>query len=149
MIDVKQLLAASFTEPNATKREIIPAKDYLAVIKAVDLEVFPGVKDPTKSYLKLNLQYSIDDPALRAALAREEVVKFDNFLIDMTDAGTIDFGKGKNVKLGRLREACSQNTPGQPWGFPMLKGQVVRIKIGTEVYKGDVVDTVDAVTKVQ
>lgn len=147
MIDVKQLLSASFTEPNATKREVIPPKDYLAVIKAVDLEVFPGKKDPSKSYLKLNVQYSIDDPALRAALNRDEVVKFDNFLLDMTDSGTIDFGRGKNVRLGRLREACSQNVPGQPWGFNMLKGQVVRIKVGQDVYNGEPVDTVEAVTK--
>jgi hypothetical protein len=147
MIDVKQMLAASFTEPNATKRELIPPKDYLALIKDVDLEVFPGKKDPTKSFLKLNLQYSIDDPALRTALGRDEVVKFDNFLLDMTDAGTLDFGRGKNVRLGRLREACGQNVPGNPWSFPMLKGQVVRIKIGQELYNGEPIDTVDAVTK--
>lgn len=148
-IDVQQFLNATFTQPNSTKRDPVPPKDYIAVIDEADLETFPGKKDPTKNYLKLNLVYSVDDPALKAALGRDKVLVYDDFLLDLTEGGGLDFGRGKNVKLGRLREACGQNKEGQPWGFNMLKGQVVRIKVGQEIYKGDPQATIDAVTAVQ
>ena len=38
-------------------------------------------------------------------------------------------GKGKNVALGRLREALGQNTPGKPWSFGMLVGQVAKVAV--------------------
>ena len=149
VIDIQQFLAATFTQPMSTKREPVPPKDYVALIDEIELETFPGKKDTSKTYLKLSLIYSVDDPELKKQLNRDKVLVYDDFLLDLTEGGGLDFGKGKNVKLGRLREACGQNKEGQPWGFQMLKGQVVRIKVGQEMYKGDPQSTVEAVTAVQ
>jgi hypothetical protein len=38
-------------------------------------------------------------------------------------------GKGKNVSLGRLREATGLNEKGRPFGFRMLVGQMARVRV--------------------
>ena len=37
-----------------------------------------------------------------------------------------DGGKGKNIRLGKLREACDLNRPGQPFSFPLGAGMVIQ-----------------------
>ncbi|MGH2638967.1 MAG: hypothetical protein ACRDF4_06765, partial [Rhabdochlamydiaceae bacterium] len=44
--------------------------------------------------------------------------------LELTSSGAIDFGKGKNVGLGRLREALGQNKIGKPWSFNMIRGSL-------------------------
>ena len=58
-------------------------------------------------------------------------------LFDLNEAGNgLDMGKGKNVALGRLREATDLNVPGQPFAMAMFPGRLAKIKVtqrpGTE-----------------
>ena len=41
----------------------------------------------------------------------------------------LDMGKGKNVALGRLREATDLNVPGQPFAMAMFPGRLAKIKV--------------------
>jgi hypothetical protein len=148
MIDIQQFMNATYNEANSTKREANPVGEYPMKIDEVELETFPGVKDPTKTYLKLKLRLEILDPGVKAQLGRDKVVQFDDWLLDLTDGGGLDFGKGKNVRLGKVRDAVGQNVAGVPWAFPMLKGQVLKGKIEHEMYQGDPQSKVVAYTKV-
>lgn len=57
--------------------------------------------------------------------------------LDTTESGGLDFGKGKNVGLGRLREALGQNAPGKPWAPGMLVGGVAKVKVSHSIDKRD------------
>jgi hypothetical protein len=138
MIDVKQFLNTQFKgAASATTRRPVPIGEYKAVIDDVELEAFPGKKDPTKTYLRCTLKYSILDEAVKKQLEREKVVAVDGFLVDLTDSGDIDFGQDRNIKLGRVREATGCNKPGDEWSFPGFKGKIVKVKIGHEMYEGE------------
>jgi hypothetical protein len=138
MIDVKQFLNTNFKgASNSTRRQPIPVGEYKATIEDVELEAFPGKKDPTKSYLRATFTYRILDEALAKAMEREKVVAVDGFLVDLTEGGDIDFGKDRNIKLGRVREATGCNNPGDEWSFPGFKSKIVKVKIGHEMYEGE------------
>ena len=52
-----------------------------------------------------------------------------DLILDMDD-GKLQTGEGRNIKLGQLRDALDQNTPG--WTFAALSGAgPVRVKVGT------------------
>jgi hypothetical protein len=136
-LDVNQYMNATHQGENATKMTPIPVGEYKSVITDVVLESLPGKKDVTKTYLKCNVTHQLDDAGLREQLKREKVTMTQDFLIDLTASGDIDFGADRNIKLGRLREACGLNDPQTPWSFPMFKGRVVKVKVGHEMYEGE------------
>ena len=147
MIDAKQFMNAQYSEPNSTKRTPIPPGEYKAIVDKVELETFPGKKDTSKVYLKCNATLNLDEPTLRTQLEREKVVIVHGFLVDLNDAGAIDFSKERNVTLGKFREAIGMNTPGTPWSFPMFEGKVLRVKVAHEMYEGEPQARVVAVAK--
>jgi hypothetical protein len=51
-------------------------------------------------------------------------------MMDLTDAGGFDTTKGRNIGMGRLREAVGLNTPGQAFQFGMLEGRTVKVSTG-------------------
>ena len=50
-------------------------------------------------------------------------------MLDLTPSGSLDTSKGKNIGLGRLREAVGQNKPGQAFSFQNLPGLMAKITI--------------------
>jgi hypothetical protein len=83
---------------------------------------FQGKKDPSKDYTMFAPPFVIQDPGVQAELGRDKVVVYHKgIFIDIGPDGGLDTAKGKNVDLGRLRDAVGQNKPG-PWNFNMLKG---------------------------
>lgn len=147
--DPKLLLDAQTTEANSTVRIPVPAQEHLSVITAVDIR--SGNKDG-KDWSFLDVTYEIDDPAVKAALGRDKVSLTQGIGLDFT-AGSLDYSKGKNVNLGRLREACGLNVPGQPFSFRMFVGKPVKILVthkpsdrpGSQ--PGDVFENVSAFVK--
>lgn len=108
----------------------IPAGEYNAQI--TDYKFRPGEsKKDKRAFLMLDITYSLidDTGALRQLLGREPRLTKGIFLDQNPNGGGLDMSKGKNVQLGRIREACGQNVPGQPWALSMLKGQVLRLNI--------------------
>jgi hypothetical protein len=137
MLDVQQYMNSTHQGENATKLTPIPVGDYKSVIQDVELESLQGKKDTSKVYLKCVVVHLLDDAALRTALGREKVTIRQDFLVDLTESGAIDFSKDKNIRLGRLRAACGLNDPQTPWSFPMFKGRVIKVKVGQEMYEGE------------
>lgn len=138
-IDVKSFLNTKFSGgANATVRRPVPIGEWKAVIDDVELEAFPGKKDPTKTYLRATFTYRIlDEQCLAQLPGREKVVAVDGWLVDLTDGGDIDFSPDRNVNLGRVREATGCNKPGDEWSFPGFKNQIVKVKITHEMYDGE------------
>lgn len=123
---------------NSTFVPQCPPGDYSGVIDSLKAEQFPGVKDPSKTYTKVKFGIAVQDPGVQALLKRDKIVVFHDFLLEMTEDGSgIDMGEGKNVGLGRIREATGLNTPGQEWNFGMFVGRPLKVHIEHEVYNGE------------
>lgn len=110
-----------------TKVVPIPEGEYEATIEDVVVRQFESKKIDEKTgaprvITTLDITYLLLDNRVAQELGRETVKVRGNIFLDLNEFGKIDTSKGKNISLGRLREAVRQNTPGQPWAFGMLKG---------------------------
>lgn len=135
--DPNLFLDQTTTDSNSTVSVPVPAGEHEAVIDG-DPEVrsWQGKKDPSKSGLALDITWAIQDPAVLAELERDKATVRQSIMLDLNASGGLDTGKGKNVALGRLREAVGLNTPGKPFSFRMLAGQIAKVKVEHRV-EGD------------
>lgn len=133
--NISSMLNSQVTESNSTELLQIDEGEYIAVIDPVSEENFrsfdikKGERAGQKG-LSLNLTWNINDEsgAIIAKIGRTPKVR-QNLFLDLTTQGGLDFGKGRNVSLGQLREALGQNMTGRPWSFGMLGGGVAKIKV--------------------
>ena len=134
-------LTQESTESNDTSFAPIPEGDYTAVIK----EIKPRTTSTGKAVM--DVVWAIDDQDVREATGLSEPTVRQSIFLDLTDAGGLDFGKGKNVQLGKLREALGQNTPGQAWSPAMLSGNVARVNIKHRIVDQNIYADVKGVAK--
>lgn len=125
--DPQSFLDQSTTDANSTVREPIPEGEYTAIVDKVDVRSFQGTKDPSKTYVSLDVTWAIDDEAVRQKTGLPKPTCRQSLMLDLTEGGGLDMGKGKNVGLGRLREAVGLNAPGRPFSFRQLEGQVAKV----------------------
>lgn len=133
----EELLNAETSAEMSTQVMPIPARDHRAVISEVN---FRSVDTKNGPSTVMDVDWEIDNPGLAEELGRKSLRSRQTLWLDLTPSGDFDTGKGKNVGLGRLREAVGQNGP-QPWKPSMLVGQAATVKIvhkpsddGTRVY---------------
>lgn len=142
-------------EANSTELLNVPDGDYTAISGPVTAESFRsfdikrGERAGTKGYA-LDLEWTINDESgsLKSYLGRTPKVR-QSLSLDIRGDGSLEFGKGRNVELGRLREALGQNGNGAPWAMSMLGGQVAKIgvKSNLDAASGRTYVNVNKVTK--
>lgn len=148
MFSPEQLMQLEVNEANSTKSEPVPIGEYLAIIKEVKPRQWTKKDDPSVSGMALDIVWDIDDANVKAVLDRDTVTAKQGLMLDLTAAGGIDTGKGKNVGLGRLREAVGLNEPGRSFSFSQLVGRPAKIKIKHRLDGENIYSEVDAVAKV-
>lgn len=152
MFDPDQFLSTTTTEANSTTLTPVPEGEYIAVIGKPKVRQFNGTKDPGALYTSLDLPCEIDlagmYPNIAEQLGRDKATVRWNTLLDLSDAGGLDMGKGKNVGLGRAREAAGLNTPGQPFSFAMFEGQPVKVLVKHRIDGDRIFDEAKALAKV-
>lgn len=131
-------LNQTYDESNSTASVPIPEGDFLAIADKVDLNTWQK-RDGSASGLKLDIVWDIQDQEVLTALDRPKALCRQSIMLDLTDTGQLDFGKGKNVQLGRLRAALELNEPGKPFGFPMVTGRMGKVQVkhridGDQIY---------------
>lgn len=129
MFDPNTFADMTFEGANSTVSTPVPVGEYVAVIEKIELREWKKKDDPTKGGLTLDVFWDVDDAAVKQLLERDKVTVKQGIMLDLTDEGGLDMGKGKNIGLGRLREAVGLNTPGQPFGFKMLPGRPAKIAV--------------------
>ena len=87
------------------------------------------VKTTPKGQVICELTWAIDEFEVQQQTGRDKNSVRQGLWLDITDHGTLDMGKGKNVALGRLREATDLNVPGQPFAMAMFPGRLAKIKV--------------------
>lgn len=106
---------------------------YQAHISKVEARTWVSKADPSKSGIALDVIWEIDDESVKTFCNRDKVSVRQGIMLDLTDSGSLDIGKGKNIALGRLREALGLNRPGEPFSFSMLEGQYAGIHIAHRI----------------
>lgn len=134
--DPNEFLNTTVTEAFDTKATPVPVGEYNAAIDKVESRAWVKKDDPSKSGITLEVFWSLDDAGVKEALGRDKVTVKQGIMLDLTDEGKVDVAKGRNIGLGRLREALDLNVPGQPFAFSMLPGRVAKVSVSHRL--GDV-----------
>lgn len=124
---------SSISEANDTQYVLVPEGEFQATIDRIDAKIV-GQEIPRPI---LSISWKITDPVVQEATGRAENFVRQTLWLDVNEAGGLDFGKGKNVQLGKLREALGQNRPGQAWSPSMPVGNVARVKVKHSIDKRD------------
>ncbi len=138
IFDPDAFLDATLPGGNSTKRELLPMGVYKAYVSKIEIKNGTVQKEgPSygKPWVALNIQWAIEDQPVNAAMEQSKIFIYDSCFLDLDDDGRPAMGKGKNVQLGRLREALGVNTG--PIQFRALEGRPATINVIHEPYKED------------
>jgi hypothetical protein len=135
-------------EANATKRTPNPVGETVAQItkmEVVEGKAGPNAKTPGAPWARLDLTMESTDPEYLALFPepRDKAIIFHGIMLDMKD-GSIATGPDKNVRLGKLREACGVN--GKP--LSALQGCFCRVQVGHKPHPNDASDVLAEVTAI-
>ena len=147
MFSPEQFLDMQVTDSNDTKSIPVPVGEYTAVAEEIKCRQWQSKQDPSKSGLTLDITWSVDDAAVKELLGRDKVTVRQGIMLDITDSGGLDMGKGRNIGLGRLREALGLNTPGQPFCFSMIAGRVAKVNVSHRIDGENIYAEVKGVAK--
>jgi len=129
--DPEQFMNSSVSDANSTAYTPVPEGEYQASV----VSVTPRVTSTGKALL--NVAWKVDDETARSETGMAEPMVYQTVWLDVTESGGLDTGKGKNVGLGKLRDAVGQNQAGSPWSPGMLIGQVALVRVGHSIDKRD------------
>lgn len=140
--DVNAFLQETIAAPLDTQRLVVPAGEYLAQIDtgegAIGLNFGTVKKEGSKMFGKpwasLNVKLVIPDPNLAAQLKTDRVVVYGSIMLDLNDAGKVDQSPQRNIRLGKLLDACGQNVPGG--SIAGCAGKTVKVMIGVDQEEG-------------
>ena len=138
MFNPDELLTSVFEGANSTASNPIPEGQYNATCSKVEVRQWQSKADPSKGGYILSTTWNILDDISEQTGRDKNSARYEVFL-DITPEGKLDMARGKNTRLGRLREAVNLNQPGQSFSFSMLEGQTAIVEVkhrisGEEIY---------------
>jgi hypothetical protein len=144
--DPQAFLDTQTNESNDTRVIPCPVGEWAADIDSVDVKSAVSQKTG-EPWTKLNVKWKITNTEANTIADRDPIFVTQGVMLEITEAGGLDMGKGKNVQLGRLREAVGLNSPGAPFSFRMLIGRSAKVKVDHREYEGNMFDEVKGVIK--
>lgn len=126
-------LDAPVTAALSTQYIPVPEGEYVATVKAVTKPRQAGEN------FVMDVRWAVTDPTVLEATGQEESIVSQAIWLDLNSHGALDTGRGKNVGLGRLREAFNLNRADQPFSFRMMEGRSAKIKVKHETDKEGVI----------
>lgn len=130
MFDPDTFMQQVVDHPLETEFVLVPQGEYTATIDDFTSEAFEQIHFDYKkgaragtpgTMTKFTCPFVIQDEAVKSELGRDKVVINRQIILDLDDKGDLDWGKNKNIDLGRIRAAVGQNDPG-PWSISRLRG---------------------------
>lgn len=146
MFDADSFLNASIQGSNSTKVTPVPIGEYHGVIEKVVPRQWQS-KDGSQTGVALDVFWLIEDADVKAFLGRDTVSCKQGIMLDISSTGGLDMAPGKNVGLGRLREAVGQNDASKPFSFQNLPGMSAKVGVEHRVNGEDVFAEVKKVAK--
>lgn len=127
--DPKSLLTTTVKAKLDTRIPAIPLDDgdeFMAVCSKIDARVIKSSKTG-EEYCSLDTNWEIMDDRVREKTNLEKPTARYSFLLEVDPVKGLVVGPAKNVKLGRLLEACGIH--GKEWSLSMLEGSTAYVKI--------------------
>jgi hypothetical protein len=143
--DPDQFLNAAVSGSNSTKVIPVPMGTYQGVIEKVVPRQWQS-KDGSQTGISLDVFWLIEDQGVKEFLGRDTVVCKQSIMLDVANGG-LDMSPGKNVGLGRLREAVGQNDASQPFSFHNLPGQMAKVDVKHRIDGEDTYAEIKSVAK--
>jgi hypothetical protein len=138
LFDTDNFLGSSAGGVLSTERTLIPIGTYPDCTVS-DLKLNHGTYENGEKagdkWARLNIIYEIHDDAVRNELDRAKVLVSGGIFLDITPEGALDNGRGKNVRLGKLKAALGLNGANDTWQD--FLGKRVVLTIGHGVNKKD------------
>ena len=128
MLNISDFLDASVSTANDITSTPVPVGEYHGVIEKIIPRQWQS-KDGTKSGIAMDIFFLIEDHLVKEHLGRDVVTCKMGLMLDTTPQGVLDMAKGRNIGLGRLREAVGKNTPGEAFSFGMLPGLSAKVNV--------------------
>ena len=128
MFDPNAFLDMTVTDANSTVSIPVPVGEYVAVPTEVKARTWQS-RDGSSSGIALDILWEVDDASVKEFLGRDKVIVKQGLMLDLTESGALDMGKGKNIQLGRLRESLDLNKPGEPFAFSMIVGRPAKVRV--------------------
>lgn len=151
-MDPSSFLEQTITGAFSTQRIPVPKGEYPAIIKEIGHRTMDSKQAPGTVTHMLDVTFGIDDANVKEVTGLPEPSVRQTIFLDLTTDDTgrtvLDGSAGKNIQLGRLREAAGQNDPNTPWSFNMLVGAAVVVSIEHNPGTKDPRDTFANVAKV-
>ncbi len=138
VFDPETFLENEYTGAMADRPVQIPSCESLANIDNIKPR---EVQTKTGPRVILDVFWELLDEELKDRLERAKIIVRQSLWLDFTDGGDLDYSGDKNWRLGQVRAALGQNTPGEPWSFGMLPGAgpaLVHVKESEEEYPSEV-----------
>lgn len=143
--DASNFLNTTYTTATATAYVPVPEGVHNAIVGQIDVREGKG-KD-NKPYYQLIVPFLIDSAEVRELLSRDEVKMTHRIFLDVEN-GVLATGPGRNVQLGRLREALGCNDEGQEFTLSMLTGKAAKVSVKHRAHTeraGEVVAEIDEI----
>lgn len=148
MLNTEEFLQTTTDSALDTRLEPCPAGDWSAIAGKPEVRSFTyksGDKEGETGY-RMVIRWEIQDEEAKRQVDRDKLSVTQSILLDLTEDGNgLDFGKGKNIGLGQIRDAIGQNTPGQPWSPAMIEGSPAKLSVKAGVYNNQPTAEVAAV----
>jgi hypothetical protein len=125
--DADSFLNAAMSGSNSTKIIPCPQGEYFAVIEKLAARQTQS-QDGTQTRVILDVIWLVEDDGAKQATGREQVQVKQGIFLDLDAQGGVDMSEGKNVQLGRLREALGLNGS-EAFSFNMLPGRAAKILV--------------------
>ena len=131
VFNAEQFASATVEAANSTRQIPIQDGEWNAQVSKLTFRN-QKMTDGTERII-CDVAWEIQDDQVKSHTKLEKPIARQSLFLDVTEQGALDMSEGKNVQLGRLREAVNQNKAGKRWAFNMLHGMsaVVRTKQAT------------------
>lgn len=121
--DADAFLNQTVTGPLSTSITPCPEGEYKAMIDDGDkwITFSGGTSEKGNVWNKANILFSILDDNVKVTLKRDKVLVPMNCFLDLDSMGLMDTSEGKNISIGKLRDAAGQMGD-TSWTMGKLKG---------------------------
>lgn len=127
MFDPQAFMNTTVEEEFKTKRELIPAGEYMCQVENVEARVVGEANRPI-----LSVQMSIINTGDEAIDGRR---LYHTIWLDLDEQGNLMSGANKNIGLGQFLAAVGLN--GKPWSPGQLIGTVVTTQVKHGINKSN------------
>ena len=122
VFDSSKLLNTTFEDAFSTASIPVPEGEFIGFVHKIEVR-------PVNDKSVIELTWKLDSQEVAEVTGREDNTVRQTCWLDLTPTGALDGSVGKNVQLGRVREALGQNAAGKPWRIGDMQGGVALVRV--------------------